>query len=274
MGLIARGFGVERRPAIALGLLLSQGGEFGFVLFAQAADAALISPGAANLMGAVVTLSMATTPFLMMIARRFNGTQKLPERPDLDGPEKAGQAAVIVVGYGRFGQTVTQMLMGAGFPVTIIDHDAEMIDIAARFDLKVYYGDGTRLDLLRQAGAHEARAIVFAMDKDQLSRDELEEALGSFRQAAVFVRAYDRQVLMEYRGLDVALAVREVFESAVLMGRKALATLGVEDDRIARIERAYRVRDKERFKVQATKGVFSEEAIALVRGAGPLLEEG
>jgi glutathione-regulated potassium-efflux system protein KefB len=266
-------FGVKRRPAFALGLLLSQGGEFGFVLFAQAKTAELIAPEAASLLGAVVTLSMATTPFLMMLGRKLRDDAAVVRRDDLDGPEKATPSAAIVIGYGRFGQTVTQMLLGAGVPVTIIDNDAEQIDVAARFGLKVYYGDGTRLELLRQAGADEARTIVFAMDKDQLSREELETALRSFRQAAIFVRAYDRRALMRYQGLDVTLVVRELFESAVLTGRKVLATLGVEDDEIARVERWYRVRDKERLAAQTDKGLFSEEARLLYLPDRPL-EEG
>ena len=266
--LLALLFGVERRPAFALGLLLSQGGEFGFVLFGQAAAAQLVAPEAASLLGAVVTLSMATTPFLMMLARRLR-EDDAPTREDLDGPERANASSAIVVGYGRFGQTVAQMLMGAGIGVTIIDSDAEQIDIAGQFGLKVYYGDGTRLDLLRQAGGDEARAIVFAMDRDQLSREELEEALKTFRQAAIFVRAYDRRALMRYRGLDAALVVRELFESAVVMGRRALATLGVNQQEIARIERIYRARDKERLSVQADKGIFSPEARALFAGGAP-----
>ena len=218
-------FGVERRPAFALGLLLSQGGEFGFVLFGQAAAAQLVDPEAASLFSAIVTLSMVTTPFLMKVAARSTARTGR-ERDDLDGPKRR-TANAIMVGYGRFGQTVAQMMMGAGISVTIIDNDAEMIDVAAQFGAKVYYGDGTRLDLLRQAGGYEARTIVFAMDKDQLSREELELALKTFRQAAVYVRAYDRRALMRYRGLDTAGVVREVFESAVLMGRKVLKTLGV-----------------------------------------------
>ncbi|WP_404714347.1 cation:proton antiporter [Sphingomonas sp. MMS24-J13] len=258
--LLALLFGVERRPAFALGLLLSQGGEFGFVLFGQATAAQLVAPEAASLVGAVVTLSMATTPFLMMLSRRLRQDDVMERRDDLDGPEKAEHGAAIVVGYGRFGQTIVQMLIGARIPVTIIDNDGEQIDVAAKFGLKVYYGDGTRLELLRQAGADEARAIVFAMDKDQLSREELETALKTFRQAAIFVRAYDRRALMRYRGLDVTLVVRELFESAVLTGRKVLGTLGLHDDEVARIERVYRARDKERLAVQADKGLFSQEA--------------
>lgn len=266
-------FGVERRPAFALGLLLSQGGEFGFVLFGQATGAQLVAPEAASLLGAVVTLSMATTPFLMMFARRFNQAGATPARDDLDGPEHADQAPAIVVGYGRFGQTVANMMLGAGLSVTIIDNDAEMIDIAARFGLKVYYGDGTRLELLEQAGAGEARAIIFAMDKDQLSRDELQTALKTFRQAAIFVRAYDRRAMISYRGLDTAMVVREVFESAVTMGRRTLATLGIANDQIARIEQAYRSRDKERLRVQAEKGIFSDEARTMFQPSRPLTED-
>jgi glutathione-regulated potassium-efflux system protein KefB len=266
-------FGVERRPAVALGLLLSQGGEFGFVLFGQAAAAQLVAPEAASLFGAIVTLSMVTTPFLMKIATRFNRPKEDKKRDDLDGPEVAEHAAGIVVGYGRFGQTVAQMMTGAGFSVTIIDSDAEMIDVAARFGAKVYYGDGTRLDLLKQAGADEARTIVFAMDKDQLSREELELALKTFRQAAIFVRAYDRRSLMRYRGLDTVAVIREVFESAVVMGRRVLKTLGVEDERITRIECAYRARDKERLRIQAEKGIDSPEARTILSPDMLLLDE-
>ncbi len=271
--LIALLFGLERRPAFALGLLLSQGGEFGYVLFGQAAVGQLIQPEAASLFSAIVTLSMVTTPFLMMLATRFNKPKNEPKRDDLDGPEVAEQAAGIVVGYGRFGQTVAQMMTGAGFSVTIIDSDAEMIDVAAKFGAKVYYGDGTRLELLKQAGADEARTIVFAMDKDQLSREELDLALKTFRQAAIFVRAYDRRTLMRYRGLDTVAVVREVFESAVVMGRRVLKTLGIEEDRITRIECAYRARDKERLRIQVEKGIDSPEARTVLSPATLLLDE-
>ena len=273
ISLLALLFGLERRPAFALGLLLSQGGEFGFVLFGQAAAAQLVAPEAASLFSAIITLSMVTTPFLMKVATRFNRTRTDAKRDDLEGPESAEQASAIVVGYGRFGQTVAQMMMGAGLSLTIIDNDAEMIDVAAQFGAKVYYGDGTRLDLLKQAGGYDARTIVFAMDKDQLSREELELVLKTFRQAAVYVRAYDRRALMRYRGLDTAAVIREVFESAVLMGRKVLKTLGVEEEKIARIEAAYRTRDKERLRVQAEKGVFSEEARTLFSINRPLLDD-
>ncbi|MDB5688601.1 MAG: sodium/hydrogen exchanger, partial [Sphingomonas bacterium] len=136
MLLLARAFGMEWRPAIAFGLLLSQGGEFGFVLFGQAQAAQLIRPEAASLFGAVVTLSMATTPFLMALSRRFNRPPEA-ERDDLDRPGAAAPASVIVVGYGRFGQTVSQMLMAKSVSVTLIDNNPAQIDRSNLYGWKV-----------------------------------------------------------------------------------------------------------------------------------------
>ncbi|RZM05875.1 MAG: sodium:proton exchanger, partial [Sphingomonas sp.] len=141
---IGMAFRMPWRGSLALGLLLSQGGEFGFVLFAQAQNGFLIAPEAASLFGAIVTVSMATTPFLMGATRRFRA-EPIVEDGTRDGPMADG-ANAIVVGYGRFGQTVGQMLGAQRIPVTLIDRDIEMIDVAGEFGAKVYYGDGTRLD--------------------------------------------------------------------------------------------------------------------------------
>ncbi|RYY45504.1 MAG: sodium:proton exchanger, partial [Sphingomonadales bacterium] len=151
---LAKLFGVKTRSAFALGVLLSQGGEFGFVLFAQAQQAFLIEPEAASIFGAIITVSMATTPFLMMLTKDLRA-EPLPSAEGMDAPRHDGSNA-IVVGYGRFGQTVAQMLIGQNIPVTLIDSDVEMIETAGSFGMKVYYGDGTRTDLLRQAGAADA----------------------------------------------------------------------------------------------------------------------
>ncbi len=250
---IAKLFRVGTRQAFALGLLLSQGGEFGFVLFAQAKAAQLIAPEAASLFGAVVTLSMATTPFLMKIARRYYVSPADAPRDDLERPD-GGQASAIVVGYGRFGQTVAQMLMAKAVTVTLIDRDAAQIDVSNDFGTKVYYGDGLRLDLLRQAGGGEARAIIFCVDDDQLSADLLEPILKAFPQAAVLARVFDRRSLMRLDGLDLAGSTREVFESAVCMGRQALAAVGFEGVEIDRVEEAYRKRDARRLALQSESG--------------------
>ena len=259
---IARLFGLATRPAFGLGLLLSQGGEFGFVLFAQAQGALLIEPQAASLFGAIVTLSMATTPFLLMIARRFEYARK--EDGNLpDGPEHADQSKAIVVGFGRFGQTVGQMLSAHGVSVTLIDVKPEQIEVSGSFGAKVYYGDGRRIDLLRRAGGDEAQIIAFCVDDRLLGPKELQPILEAFPQAAIFMRAFDRRQLIAVRNLDLAGATRELFESAVKMAIDALQALGASDEEILVIERRYRDHDLARLEAQGSTGDMSA-------GPGPL----
>ena len=245
-------FKMNWRSALALGLLLSQGGEFGFVLFAQARQAFLITPEAASLFGAIVTLSMATTPFLMSVTRRFREAPALG-REQRDGPSADG-ASALVIGYGRFGQTVAQLLIASNIPVTLIDTDIEMIDVAEGFGAKVYFGDGTRLDLLRQAGAADAELIMFCIDGDQLSAELIESVHAAFPAAAIYVRAYDRRAVIKLKGTPASYIVREVMESAVKMARLALDDLGVSIEDVQRAEEMYRSRDKERLKLQIQSG--------------------
>ncbi len=241
-------FKMNWRPAFALGLLLSQGGEFGFVLFAQAKDALLIAPEAASLFGAVVTLSMATTPFLMIITRRFRAPPPVSGE-GLETPHQDG-ASAIVVGYGRFGQTVAQMLAGQRISVTLIDRDPQTITTAGTFGMKVYYGDGTRMDLLRQAGAADAQLLLFCIDGDVIDADMLEAVHHTFPDCAIFVRAYDRRSIMKMASAPVAGTVREVMESAVVMARAAMQNLGVDSEEIGRTEDEYRRRDDARLRAQ------------------------
>jgi glutathione-regulated potassium-efflux system protein KefB len=252
--LIGRGFGSKWQSSIRLGLLLSQAGEFGFVLFAQATAARLIAPETASLFGAVVTLSMATTPFLMRFIDFLE--RREVKRDDLDGPERSPETSAIVVGYGRFGQTVAQMMMAKGIGVTLIDKKPAQIELSGEFGTKVYYGDGLRLDLLRLAGADRARVIAFCNDnrEGELTAGALRAVLGAFPQAEVMVRAYDRLHLIELDDLDLAFAERELFESAVAMGRAALKANGIERSEIDRVEREYRMRDCERLERQAKTG--------------------
>ncbi|WP_294123840.1 cation:proton antiporter [Sphingomonas sp.] len=254
IALLARTFGNNWPRSIRLGLLLSQAGEFGFVLFAQAATALLIFPEAASLFGAVVTLSMAATPFLMRLTDWLERQEELSAE-GLTGPENSPDSSVIVVGYGRFGQTPAQMLMAKSIPLTLVDTDAEMIEVAQRFGVKVYFGDGMRVDILRLAGAETAKAILFCNDKESgLTRAGLKRVLEAFPQAAVLVRAYDRIHLISFDGLDLAFAQREMFESAVKMGRAALEILGIDAEEIDRVDFEYRLRDCERLERQSETG--------------------
>lgn len=250
---IGLAFRMTWRGALALGLLLSQGGEFGFVLFAQAQHAQLIAPEAASLFGAIVTLSMATTPFLMALTKPLRADPVKPAKGERPGPV-ADHAQAIVVGYGRFGQAVAQMLLANEVTVTMIDTDVEMIDVAQSFGAKVYFGDGTRLDLLRQAGAEEAALILFCLDGDQLDVATLDAVQTAFPDASIFVRAFDRRVVIRLRGSPARAVVREVMESAIRMARLALDDIGVSDEAINRAEAMFRARDKERLKAQIESG--------------------
>ena len=253
--ILSRAFSCSWTRSFRLGLLLSQAGEFGFVLFAQATAALLIAPATASLFGAVVTLSMATTPFLM---RLTDWLERREERggDGLDGPELSPETSAIVVGYGRFGQTVAQMLQAKGIGVTIIDKKPSQIELSEEFGTKVYYGDGLRLDLLRAAGAETAKVIAFCNDNEggELSRSAVKAVLDAFPQASVMVRAFDRRHLLELRGLDLVLAERELFESAVVMGNAALRASGVAPHEVERVEREYRMRDCDRLERQRETG--------------------
>jgi monovalent cation:proton antiporter-2 (CPA2) family protein len=251
---LSRAFSCSWTRSFRLGLLLSQAGEFGFVLFAQATAARLILPEAASLFGAVVTLSMATTPFLMRLTDWLERREESAE--GLDGPEKSPETSAIVVGYGRFGQTVAQMLQAKRIGVTLIDKKPSMIETAEEFGTKVYYGDGLRIDLLRTAGADTAKIIAFCNDNEggELSRSAVKAVLDAFPQAAVMVRTFDRRHLIELDGLDITFAERELFEGAIAMGRAALRASGIPKDEIERVDREYRMRDCERLERQSASG--------------------
>lgn len=246
-------FGMDTNPALAMGMLLSQGGEFGFVLFSEAEKALLIELEASSLFGAIITVSMATTPFLMLLARRFSGgTTKT--RTDLEDPAHAGRASVIVVGQGRFGQTVSQMLLGARIPLTLIDIKPEQIDIHQQFGAKVFYGDGTRVDLLRRAGADEADAIIFCMDDKEFGPEKVRAITQSFPETKLLARVYDRRQLIALKGLGIVGMKRELFESAIHLAKQAMYAIDIDDSLIEEVDEEFRQRDCDRLEAQMKSG--------------------
>ena len=270
--LVARLFGAGGKAALGLGLLLSQGGEFGFVLFAQAENAMLIRPEAATMFSAIVTLSMVTTPFLMIFARRLE-FEEPRDTADLDGPDGAPPARAIVVGYGRFGQTVAQMMNGLGHAVTLIDKKPAQIELSRQFDTKVYYGDGTRLDLLLRAGGEEACAIAFCMDDPDFSGEPVRMIVDAFPQAAIFVRAFDRRQLIALTDAEISGVTREVFESAISMARDVLAALGAAPEDIAEVEARYRDNDRARLDRQIAEGtLLAARGMNFRKGVRPVAE--
>lgn len=241
--------------ALGLGLLLSQGGEFGFLLFTQAADAQLILPSAASLFSAVVTLSMVTTPFLMLFARNLEFAPATDT--DLDDPENAPRGSSIVIGYGRFGQIVAQMLHAVDCSVTLIDRKPSQIELSGRFDTKVYFGDGLRIDVLRRAGAEDATLIIFCTDDRSIDAAALAPIVDAFPNARVLARVFDRRQLLAIDGAGAVGAVREVFESSIALGLMALRQLEIEPREIEDVESALRQLDAERLDMQISEGDLS-----------------
>ncbi len=271
IAILARLFGSPLRSALPMGLLLSQGGEFGFVLFGAAERGLLLSPAAASLFAAVVTVSMALTPIIIRLA----SVLAVSDAPvDLDGPRAPdAERSAIIVGYGRFGQAVGQMLLGRGIEIMLIDLKPAQIELTGRFGIKVYYGDGRRVDVLRAAGAAQADLIVFAADGTWLGRDTLDQVRAAFPQAEILCRAFDRRHWLQLRQADVDVVVRELFESAVLMGRKALKAIGTDGPTIDAIEEEYRRVDAERLAAQLAAGDLMAGRDLLYRPQPPLFTD-
>lgn len=269
IAVLARGFGTDWRRAVQMGLLLAQGGEFGFVLFAEAERGLLISHSAAQLFGAVVTCSMALTPLLFRLATRW--LEPATDAGQRDGPESAGSDGhgghVVLVGSGRVGQVVAQMLRARGVGITAIDLDAELIDITARFGNTVFWGDGTRLDILRNAGIHSASALVFAIDGQWDPATVIAPIRAEWPDLPIIARAYDRTHAIALRRAGLDQVIRETLESAVLIGRDVLATLGTPATLIDAIEAEYRRRDLERLDLQVISGDMMTGADTIIRSA-------
>jgi len=189
--LLARGYGLPRSQHAFFAFLLSQGGEFAFVLFSVAVAAGVLSPGLSGLLIGVVAISMMTTPLLLIINERLIEPRFVAreERP-ADAIEGA-RDPVIIAGFGRFGQIVGRLLHANGIGTTILDHDPEHIEAVRRFGFKVFYGDAGRLDLLRAAGAEHARLLVLAVDDRAESLRIIDIVRGHFPHLVIVARAWD-----------------------------------------------------------------------------------
>ena len=250
---LGRFFGLKSKQSIIMAMLLSQGGEFAFVLFTAAQQALLIEPEAGSLFGAVVTLSMATTPFLMIIAGKL-AARTGKEDVQLDDPALASQANVIIVGHGRFGQQVSQIMQAAGRSVTLIDINPQTIDLSNDFGFKVFYGDGTRVDLLKRAGGEDAQAIFFCIDDRYVTAESLIPVRETFPRTKLFVRAFDREQALKLMEDDGISIMREVFESSIRMSADALKYFGTHREVILDIIAEFRRRDRSRLKAQFNSG--------------------
>jgi glutathione-regulated potassium-efflux system protein KefB len=260
--IVARLFKAKHREALHRAALFAQGGEFAFVLYAGALSAGVMDARTAAGMTAVVILSMALTPLVVMAIERLTP----PEKESLDGIEEAAdlQGRVLFVGFGRFAQVVSQPLLAKGIDVSIIETDVEMIRAAGNFGFKVYYGDGTRLDVLRASGAATAEAILVCVEKPEVADRIVELIKSEFPHPKLFVRAYDRGHVLRLISAGVDYQIRETFESALVFGRQVLIDLGIDEVEADEAIVDVRKRDEQRLEMQIAGGLRA--GLSLMRG--------
>ena len=220
----------QERPVFTL--LLAQGGEFAFVVFRGAADAQALPSATASLLIGAVALSMLLTPLALVAVDRWwlprhAECGRAPRPPELSEPQTA---PVIIAGFGRYGQIVSRLLSAEGIAVTVLDHDAEMIEAARAFGSRVFYGDATRLDLLRIAGATEAKILVVAVDDVEQSLAIVDLVRQHFPQLELVARARDVTHWNQLRDRGVMRVERELFEASLVSGRSVLELLGASHD--------------------------------------------
>ncbi|WKB52215.1 glutathione-regulated potassium-efflux system protein KefC [Eleftheria terrae] len=208
-------------------LLLAQGGEFGFVVFQTASQAQLMDAATASLLLAAVALSMLVTPLLLVAVDRWLlprlAAGKAPPMSEINEPQ---EAPVIIAGFGRYGQIIGRMMYANGIPATVLEHDAEQVETVRRFGWRVFYGDATRLDLLRMAGAAKARVLVLAIDDIDQSLKVADLAREHFPHLTVVARARNVTHWHELRERQVQLIERETLDSALMSGRSVLEAMG------------------------------------------------
>ncbi len=259
---IARWFKADHRESIHRAAQFAQGGEFAFVLYAAAVAAGVMTGEVAAAMTAIVIISMALTPLVVLTLNRLMP----PAEVSHEGIEEAQNliGRVLFVGFGRFGQVVSQPLLARGIDVSLIETDVEMIQAAAKFGFKVYYGDGTRLDVLRASGASTAEAILVCVEKPEVADRIVSLVKSEFPHAKLFVRAFDRGHVLRLIEAGVDYQIREVFESAIMFGGAVLRELGFTELQTAETLEEVRDRDAARLEMQIAGGL--EAGRSLLRG--------
>lgn len=265
---VARLFKASRHEAVERAGLFAQGGEFAFVLYGAAVAAGLFDARIGAMMSAVVILSMALTPLTSLLIARLL-PKPVVSAEDADGVDFAKdlRGQVLIIGFGRFAQVVSQPLLARDVDVSIIENDVEMIQAASQFGFKVYYGDGTRLDTLRASGAEQAEIVLVCVDKPEAADRIVELVKSEFPTTRIMARAFDRGHSIRLIQAGVDYQIRETFESALKFGERALIELGLDEHEAAETIGDVRRRDDARLDLQLTGGVTAGRQ--LMRGNLP-----
>lgn len=242
---LARLFRLGTDQGVLFAAALAQGGEFAFVLFSFAGQTGVLEPAVTGPLVAVVALSMALTPLVLLVNERLIqprfGTRERTARP-ADVIEEENR--VIVAGFGRFGSIVGRLLTANGVGTTVLDVDSDRVELLRRLGLRVFYGDATRYDLLASAGAARAELLVLALDDPAEIRNLVRTARKHFPNLTILARAFDRPDLYELVDDGVVHAYRDTLDTSLRMGVDALRLLGFRAYQAQRAAQRFR-RDDE-----------------------------
>jgi CPA2 family monovalent cation:H+ antiporter-2/glutathione-regulated potassium-efflux system protein KefB len=257
---LAKLFRLGTDQALLLAFALPQVGEFAFVLFAFGVQAQLFGGEVAEPLVAVVAISMALTPLLMILFERVIQ----PRLGVSEGPERAADAIaehnpVIIAGFGGFGATIGRLLRANGIGVTVLDNDADRVEALRRLGLKVYYGDASRYDLLIAAGAREAKLLVLALDTPERTLDLVHTAHKHFPQITILARAFDWQDAHDLLDAGVPYVYRETLDTSLRLGADALRLLGFRAYQAQRAAQTFLRHDEE--SVRTLTGQRSDRAV-------------
>lgn len=259
---VARAGRSTHGAALHRAAMFAQGGEFAFVLYGAALAVGLFDARVAAVMTAIVILSMALTPLVLIAQRRLARNQPV----SLDGIDRAEglTGRVLFIGFGRFAQIATQALLARRVELSLIETNVEMIRAAGNFGMKVFYGDGTRLDVLHASGAAHVEAILVCVDNPEAADRIVELCRSEFPLARLYVRSYDRGHSLRLIKAGVDFQIRETFESALVFGREVLIGLGFDEDEASEAIADVRERDARRVELELVGGLPAGRV--LIRG--------
>jgi monovalent cation:proton antiporter-2 (CPA2) family protein len=243
---LGRVFKLRFADNLLFSFALAQGGEFAFLLVSFALQTHALNLEIANKLIMVVVLSMVLTPLTIILFEKVIQPRLLKTGGKREDDEIDNAAnPVIVAGFGRFGQVVSRLLKASGFESTLLDHDAGQIELTERFGNKVFYGDAANGELLRSAGAGQARLLVIAIDEREKAVRMIQIARNQFPELKILARAYDRTHAYELIHAGADFVARETFGSALAMGEEALKMLGQSENRAKRMVDAFDKHDTE-----------------------------
>jgi len=224
---IAERVGISSRQGWLFAVLLSQGGEFAFVVFGAARQARLLPGNWDAILTLTVALSMAMMPLLLIVHDRVFARAAEKKPVATTEPIESEDAPVIIAGFGRFGQIVGRLMFASGLRATVLDHDADQIEFLKRFGFRVFFGDARRHDLMLAAGAAKAKVLVIAVDDPEACLAIADMARHEFPHLRIVARARNVQAWFELRKRGIELVERELFEASISAGRRTLELLGV-----------------------------------------------